>query len=62
MLVPIKMGGAMTDQKQSEVSPEVKQKVAQEVEAKTTASEKSEDPVDPISESDVPKTGDAPAD
>ena len=62
MPVPIKMGGAMTDQKQSEVSPEVKQQVAQEVEVKTTASDDSENPEDPISESDVPKTGDALAD
>ncbi len=56
------MGGAMTDQKQSEISPEVKQKVAQEVEVKTTTSDDSENPEDPISESDVAKTGDAPAD
>lgn len=59
MPVPTKMEGAMPDQEQSEVSPKVKQKVAQEVEVKTTASEKSENPVEPISESDVPTTGDA---
>ena len=56
------MGAAMTDQEQSEVSPKVKQKVAQEVEVKTTASDDSENPVDPISEESlVPKTSDAPA-
>ncbi len=60
----------MTDQKQSEVSPKVKQKVAQEVEVGSTASKvdstasyEGENPEDPISEeSEVPKTGDAPAD
>ena len=52
----------MTDQKQREISPEVKQKVAQEVEIDSTASDDSENPEDPISESEVPKTGDAPAD
>lgn len=52
----------MTDQKQSEISPKVKQKVAQEVEADTTASYDGENPEDPVSEADVPKTGDAPAD
>ena len=53
----------MTDQKQREISPEVKQKVAQEVEVDSSASDDSENPEDPISEgSEVPKTGDAPAD
>lgn len=53
----------MTDQKQGEVPPEGKQKVAPEVEVKTTASSDGENPEDPISEeSEVPKTGDAPAD
>ena len=55
------MGGVMTDQKRA--SPEAKQKVAQEVEVNSTASDDSESPEDPISEeSEVPKTGDAPAD
>lgn len=53
----------MAEQKQGEVPPKDKQKVAQEVEVDTTASENSENPEDPISEeSEVPKTGDAPAD
>lgn len=52
----------MTNHKQGELPAESKQKVAQEVEVDTTASDDSENPVDPISESDVPKTGDAPAD
>lgn len=56
------MGGVMTDQKQGE-SPKVKQKVAQEVEVDSTASDDSENPEDPISEEpEVPKSGDAPAD
>lgn len=54
----------MTDQNQGEISPdEVKQKVAPEVEVKNPASEDYENPEDPISEgSEVPRTGDAPAD
>lgn len=57
------MGGVMADEKQGEVPPEGKQKVAREVKVVTTASEDSENPEDPISEeSEVPKTGDAPAD
>lgn len=57
------MGGVMTNQKQGEVPPEGKQKVAQEVEVATTASPDGENPVDPISEESlVPKTSDAPAD
>lgn len=60
--VPIKMGGFMTDQKQGEVPPQVKQKVAREVEVSPTPSEDGENPEDPISEeSEVSKTGDAPA-
>jgi uncharacterized membrane protein len=56
-------GGVMTNQKQGDVPPEGKQKVAQEVEVDTTASSDSENPEDPISEeSEVPKTSDAPAD
>lgn len=53
----------MVDQKLGEVPPEGAQKVAQEVEVDTTAFEDSENPEDPVSEeSEVPKTGDAPAD
>ena len=53
----------MTNQKQGEVPPEGKQKVVQEVEVDTTASYDGENPEDPISEeSEVPKTGNAPAD
>lgn len=53
----------MTDQKQGEISAEVEQKVAPEVEVKNPAREDCENPEDPISEeSEVPKTGDAPAD
>lgn len=53
----------MTNQKQKEIFPEVKQKVAQEVEVDTTVFEDSENPEDPPSEgSEVPKTSDAPAD
>lgn len=52
----------MTDQKQQEVSSEVKQKVSPEVEVKNTASDDNENPEDPVSEGEVPKTGDAPAD
>jgi len=63
MSAPTKMGGVMTAQKQGEVPPEGKQKVVPEVEVKTTASSNGENPEDPISEeSEVPKTGDAPAD
>lgn len=63
MPAPINIGEFMTDQKQSEIFPEVKQKVAQEVEVSTTASDDSENPEDPPSEGSlVPKTGDAPAD
>lgn len=52
----------MTNQKQGEGPPEGKQKVAQEVEVDTTASDDGENPVDPISEESlVPKTSDAPA-
>lgn len=57
------MGVFMTNQKQKEIFPEVKQKMAQEVEVDTTASDECENPEDPPSEeSNVPKTGDAPAD
>jgi hypothetical protein len=57
------MGGVMTDQKQGEVPPEGKQKVAREVEVSPTLSESGENPEDPILEqSEVSKTGDAPAD
>ncbi|WNN89944.1 hypothetical protein [Gloeocapsopsis dulcis] len=53
----------MTNQNQREVSPESKQKMAQEVEVDATASDDSENPEDPISEeSEVPRTSDAPAD
>ena len=61
--VPNKMGGVMTDQKQGEVPPKVEQKVAREVEVSPTVSEDGENPEDPISvNSEVSKTGDAPAD
>ena len=54
----------MTDQKQGDRAPdEVQQKMAVEVEIKTPASESYEDLKDPILKgSEVPRTGDAPAD
>ena len=53
----------MTDQQQRTISSEDKQKVAQEVEVDSTASDDTENPEDPVSEeSEVPKTSDAPAD
>ena len=52
----------MTDQKQGEVPPEGKQKVAREVEVSPTPSESGENPEASIpKESEVSKTGDAPA-
>ena len=53
----------MTDQKGDRSPDEFNQKVAVEVEIKTPASESYENQKDPILEgSEVPKTGDAPAD